>query len=189
MRNAVIEFEWGNLSAFEMIHRFWSVMARGGYCTHGETFYNDAHILWWSKGGRLQGESVRRISFLKELMEQLSGYPRVVMDTVNTDPNGNECHSEDPFTSGLMKLSDEEIMEWMAENLPMLFGNDDYRIRYFGRSCPGWFMAEPLDGRPCRVEVIDIWEMSRTVVCGEMTEKTKISLPGKEGMAVLVSAV
>lgn len=49
-----IEFAWGNLSAFEMANRFWTAMACGGYCTHGETYYRDDRVLWWGKGGNLQ---------------------------------------------------------------------------------------------------------------------------------------
>ncbi len=44
----------GNLSAFEMVNRFWKIMCFGGYATHGETYMekmSDDQILWWSKGG------------------------------------------------------------------------------------------------------------------------------------------
>lgn len=71
-----IPFGWGNLSAFEMVNRFWKSCCSGGYATHGETFMeemNDEQILWWSKGGTLKGESPARIRFLKELLESLPG--------------------------------------------------------------------------------------------------------------------
>ncbi|MEH7098174.1 DUF5060 domain-containing protein, partial [Neobacillus vireti] len=48
-----IEPSWGNISGFEMVHRFWTVMVLGGYCTHGETFHRDDEVLWWAKGGEL----------------------------------------------------------------------------------------------------------------------------------------
>jgi hypothetical protein len=60
---------WGNISAREMVRRFWLGMAAGAYVGHGET-YADAHeILWWSKGGILRGGSAERIAFLRRIIE------------------------------------------------------------------------------------------------------------------------
>ncbi|MEN2739661.1 DUF5605 domain-containing protein [Microbacterium sp. X-17] len=61
---------WGNLTSEEVVDRFWSGMVRGGYLTHGETFYRDAEEIWWSKGGTLIGDSVARISFLRRIVEE-----------------------------------------------------------------------------------------------------------------------
>ncbi|MFF1571398.1 DUF5605 domain-containing protein [Leifsonia sp. NPDC058292] len=61
---------WGNLRSEDVVDRFWAGMIRGGYLTHGETFYRDDEVIWWSKGGRLQGESVARIAFLRRLVEE-----------------------------------------------------------------------------------------------------------------------
>lgn len=62
---------WGNLSAQEMVRRFWIGTMSGGYVGHGETYTNKEEILWWSKGGVLHGESPARIAFLKKTMEAL----------------------------------------------------------------------------------------------------------------------
>ena len=62
--------DWGNLPAEEMVHRFWIAYTRGAYCTHGETYDNTDKILWWSKGGRLYGQSPQRIAFLHNIMTQ-----------------------------------------------------------------------------------------------------------------------
>lgn len=32
-----IAYEWGNISPFEMVNKFWMTIVQGGYCTHGET--------------------------------------------------------------------------------------------------------------------------------------------------------
>lgn len=48
-------FDWGNLSGFEMVNKFWTVCVQGGYCTHGETYWNEEEVLWWSKGGGTGG--------------------------------------------------------------------------------------------------------------------------------------
>jgi hypothetical protein len=62
---------WGNISAQEMVHRFWEAAVRGGYCGHGETYLDPQDILWWSKGGILKGESPKRIAFLREILEAM----------------------------------------------------------------------------------------------------------------------
>jgi len=62
--------DWGNLPPEEVVHRCWTIYTRGGYFTHGETYDNPEKVLWWSKGGKLYGQSPRRIAFLKTLMEE-----------------------------------------------------------------------------------------------------------------------
>lgn len=60
---------WGNISARELVHRFWTTVMRGGYAGHGETFLHPNDELWWSKGGVLRGDSAPRIAFLRDLIE------------------------------------------------------------------------------------------------------------------------
>ena len=60
---------WGDISAEEMVRRFWEATARGGYCGHGETYLDPNDVLWWSKGGVLHGRSPARIAFLREVLE------------------------------------------------------------------------------------------------------------------------
>ena len=64
-----IPMGWGNISAQEMVHRFWEGTARGGYVGHGETYLDPAAVLWWAKGGVLHGESAPRLAFLRQLLE------------------------------------------------------------------------------------------------------------------------
>jgi len=59
---------WGNISAREMVHRFWMGTASGCYVGHGETYKHPKDILWWSKGGVLHGQSPARIAFLKRVI-------------------------------------------------------------------------------------------------------------------------
>ncbi|MBL7201726.1 MAG: DUF5605 domain-containing protein [Anaerolineae bacterium] len=61
---------WGNISAREMVHRFWLGAVQGGYVGHGETYLHPEDILWWSKGGTLYGESPARIAFLRAILEE-----------------------------------------------------------------------------------------------------------------------
>ncbi len=61
---------WGNISAQELVHRFWLGTAGGGYVGHGETYLHPEDILWWSKGGVLHGRSPERIAFLRRILEE-----------------------------------------------------------------------------------------------------------------------
>jgi hypothetical protein len=65
-----IDWTWGNLSAVEMVRRFWEAATRGGYATHGETYWNEQEELWWSKGGQLRGDSPARIAFLSSMIQE-----------------------------------------------------------------------------------------------------------------------
>ena len=64
-----IEHGWGNISAREMVHRFWLGTVQGGYVGHGETYLHPEDVLWWSRGGLLHGQSPARIAFLRSLVE------------------------------------------------------------------------------------------------------------------------
>jgi hypothetical protein len=59
---------WGNLLAEEVVRRFWEGTLRGGYLTHGETYWDEDDLIWWSKGGTLHGESPARLAFLREVV-------------------------------------------------------------------------------------------------------------------------
>lgn len=65
-----LEYEWGSLSAQEVVRRVWETNLRGGYYTHGETYYHPDDELWWAKGGELVGESADRIAFLDKLVAE-----------------------------------------------------------------------------------------------------------------------
>ncbi len=60
---------WGNITARELVHRFWVTVTRGGYAGHGETYMHPDDLLWWAKGGVLRGESAPRIAFLRSIVE------------------------------------------------------------------------------------------------------------------------
>ncbi len=65
---------WGNLTAREMVQRFWLGTLRGCYVGHGETYLHPQDILWWSKGGVLHGQSPQRIQWLKDFMSQAPAF-------------------------------------------------------------------------------------------------------------------
>ncbi len=61
---------WGNVTGAELTHRFWLGIVGGGYVTHGETFLRPDEVIWWAKGGTLEGESPARIAFLRRILEE-----------------------------------------------------------------------------------------------------------------------
>jgi hypothetical protein len=63
-----IPLRWGNLSAKEMVHRFWECIIAGTHPGHGECYLHPSDVLWWSKGGVLRGESPARIAFLRDIL-------------------------------------------------------------------------------------------------------------------------
>ena len=65
-----IKRNWGNITARELVHRFWISVCYGGYAGHGETYEHPEDVLWWSKGGVLHGLSASRIAFLRRIVEQ-----------------------------------------------------------------------------------------------------------------------
>lgn len=183
-----LEYGWGNLSAFDMVDRFWWTVTRGGYCTHGETFHREDAVLWWGKGGVLYGESEPRIRFLKELLEKLPGCGRAKVHGPHTNPNGKkgeEMTEADRHFNKLMESTPvENLMGIMAEVHKVLF-TDTWQLRYYGRTCPCFtWLQLPEDGR-YRIEIIDVWEMTRETVMHDAVGRTRVSLPAHPGMAVL----
>ena len=59
---------WGHLPPQDMVHRFWLGIVAGCFVTHGETLYSAPEIAWISRGGKLMGESPKRIAFLKKII-------------------------------------------------------------------------------------------------------------------------
>lgn len=114
---------WGNLSAEEMVHRFWIGFTEGTYVGHGETYLHPQDVIWWAKGGRLNGQSPSRIAFLREIIE--SG-PQSGMNPIDKwqESRMGGSHAENYF---LVYLGRAGGQSWRVaipakdrdENLPM----------------------------------------------------------------------
>ena len=48
---------WGNLGPREAVEEHWAITMAGAYGSHGETYIHPGHLLWWSVGGELVGDS------------------------------------------------------------------------------------------------------------------------------------
>jgi hypothetical protein len=126
-----IPLPWGNISAHELVHRFWVMVVNGGYAGHGETYLHPEDLLWWAKGGVLRGESAPRIGFLRRLIEELP-------------PGGLQ-----PF--------DGATWPWVVVAGAAA---GDTRLFYFGENQPAaWTFGLPA-GVPYTVEIIDTWNMT-----------------------------
>jgi hypothetical protein len=169
---------WGNISAQELVHRFWLTVMRGGYAGHGETFMHPEDLLWWAKGGVLRGEAWPRIGFLRDLIEE---------DVrVGLTPFTRSDRWEFTRVSGARE------------------GNLHYL--YFGEHQPReWAVGLPMQDADYEIDLIDTWEMTVTridkaplpkspalrqrngIVTGGTAEAAfGITLPGKPHQAVRV---
>lgn len=130
---------WGNISAQELTHRFWTTMMRGGYAGHGETYHDyenpgDEEI-WWAKGGRLHGEAWKRLRWMRSLLESDVKQGLKMMGTYYDFPFGRISAAQD--------------------------GPDGTRYIYFGEHQPArWTSGLPNDGGDYDVDVIDTWNMT-----------------------------
>lgn len=187
-----IEFEWGNLSGFELVNRAWTAVTSGGFITHGETFLREDEVLWWAKGGWLVGQSTERFAFLKSIQYELGNAEPYHSDRFVINPNES---NKDPQAVALMDHFEfvfRSLPEFDRRLLMMQFStcilqNKDYRLQYIGRQCPSLIDLQLPEEGSYRVEVIDVWEMSRTITQEKVNGNICITLPSKEGIAILVS--
>ncbi len=187
-----IEFDWGNLSAFEMVHRAWVTVANGGFITHGETFFREDEVLWWAKGGKLYGQSPARFAFLKALQYEI-GDVEPLNRTFYQNPNDApaEVTPEQSFI-GLFASVMRSLPEFESRLLDMHFTpsvvrNEDHRLHYIGRQCPCRMDIQLPQNGNYKVEIIDVWEMTRETALAGAHGSIRVGLPGKEGIAVLVT--
>ena len=170
---------WGNITARELVHRFWLTVMRGGYAGHGETFMHPEDLLWWAKGGALRGESWKRIGFLRDLIEE-------------------------DVTEGLTPLALQNA-RWEFQRVSGAF-DGDVRYLYFGEHQPReWAVGLPKEDGDYEIDLIDTWEMTITplekaplpvspalrqrdgrIVGGQPEAAFGIRLPGKPYLAVRV---
>lgn len=197
-----IPYSWGNLSAFEMVNRFWKTVSMGGFATHGETYMEKMdhdQVLWWSKGGRLKGESVSRIAFLKKLLSEMPGHMEHLEREGMTLES--QAHLQELVAAKTPGISDNPVLRCMAKmndaefthmqqffQQPIIHCGTDAYLTYLGDACTIYSILELPDNRSYRIEVIDVWEMTRTTVQKGVNGRVEVALPGKQGMAILAVA-
>jgi hypothetical protein len=163
---------WGNLSAEEMVHRFWQGIIAGTYVGHGETYQHpEDNILWWSRGGVLRGQSPPRIAFLRKVLEE-------------GPPDGLEP---------IDKWQDARTAGKKGEYYLVYFGKEKPTEWTFALPAAG--LKDPLR---LRVEVIDTWAMTVTPLPAVFEAQPadryvytcpkhpKVPLPGKPYVALRI---
>jgi hypothetical protein len=165
---------WGNLSAQEMVHRFWECIVAGTYPGHGETYQSPDDILWWSKGGVLKGQSPARIAFLRDIL--------VTAPADGIEPIDKWQYPDIGGKAGAYYL--------------VYLGHDAPRSWRF--ALPRHELA---DGMKFKVEVLDTWNMTIEPIADPYTLKREseylfvdkdgrnVDLPGRPGMALRITRV
>ena len=189
---------WGSISGREMTRRFWRCFASGAYCTHGETFLDENEVLWWSKGGRLRGESPERIAFLRRIAESLPG----PLEPMGEGLSGLQEFSDEQLDDAVSRAPEDfrkflvsiRMMEPLdralhlaGEHIWSAHCGEQAFLWFLDLQCCGMRVLNLPDTGYYRVELIDTWEMTRTVLCGSARGITRITLPGREGLAVLAT--
>ena len=197
-----LPYLWGSISGEEMVRRFWRCCASGAYCTHGETFLAEDEILWWARGGELKGESPRRIGFLREIIEGLPGplTPREggFLDLAALDGKEREdaYHNTPEEMKGFFRLFSDSIHRMDArDRVPQLEGEHLWEARcgeeayltYFDLQCYGETTVRLPEDKRYRAEIIDVWEMTRETIAEDICGETRLRLPGRDNMALLMT--
>lgn len=124
---------WGNISAQELVHRYWITLLRGGYAGHGETYAHPDDIIWWAKGGKLYGDAWQRIAFLRQMLE-------------------------DDGIDGLTPMGQSTGWPWSRVSGAR---TGSTRYIYFGEHQPiQWTTGLPDDDGDYEVDIIDTWNMT-----------------------------
>lgn len=187
---------WGHLSGFELVHRFWTCCVLGGYGTHGETFMNPSDTLWWGKGGTLIGQSPARIGFLKSIINELpsaikpSQFHFVTKEKLQAMREEKYQEEQTDFTRAILKLPLEEaeqVLKNITRDVRIYTGHcgEEVYLAYYGRHCTAVGTMELPNHGEYRVEVIDVWDMTRETILTGVHGSVEFTLPGKEGIAVL----
>jgi hypothetical protein len=157
-----INYNWGNLTAEEMVRLFWITTVRGGYCGHGETYVREDNKLWWSHGNALYGESPKRLEFLHQILIEVPG--------LGLEPANLKRWDDNAATASHLKYKGR------------------FFLFYTGNSRPAFreFSFEP--DKSYSVEVIDTWNMTiedRGIYRG----KFYIELPSRQYMALRIKEI
>ena len=169
-----IRHRWGNLSAQEMVFRFWEGTIAGTYVGHGETYLDAADILWWSKGGVLHGQSPARLAFLRQVLEE------------------SPAEGIDPID----KWQNPQFGGQAPQYYLVYFGKDKPTSWKFELPKP-----KLEDGLKFRAEVLDTWNMTTTPVDGMFTVRKEtdyifadragraVALPGRPYIALRIKRI
>ncbi|MCX6903273.1 MAG: DUF5060 domain-containing protein [Verrucomicrobia bacterium] len=171
---------WGNLSAEELVFRFWNGTIAGTYVGHGETYLSPDDVLWWSKGGVLKGQSPARLAFLKKVLEAAPAEGIEPIDKWQNPEYGGRAP--------------DYYLVYFGKQTPT---NWDFKLP----KPPQVKGLPPAGDLKFLAEVLDTWNMTVPSVPGTFTIRKKtdyfhqdidgrsIPLPGKPYMAIRIQRV
>jgi hypothetical protein len=163
---------WAHLPPQDMVYRFWLAFVSGTYATHGETLDNAPGTVWISRGGKLMGESPKRIAFMKQVLATAP-----VADMLPINPQDTSIGISGKVGEYYLIYFGKSAPEQWAFNLPA-----------------GRFVRP---GTKYHVDVIDTWNMTITPVDQLATAPEKnskaapmgIPLPGRPFIALRIQRV
>jgi hypothetical protein len=165
---------WGDLSAVELVHRFWCGTVAGTYVGHSEFFTDPNDVVWLGPGGTLKGGSPVRLAFLRRILED---------GPAEIDPI--DRWAEEGSVGG---KAGEYYLVYLGRAAPAVW---PFELPETGLA----------DGIKFRVEIIDTWLMTITPFDAVFTLKRKnayafidadagaVALSGKPGLALRVRRV
>lgn len=160
-----IQHGWGNLPPQEIVRRFWEASVRGGYAGHSETYLSEDDKIWWSHGGKLHGESWKRLELLHQILCETPG--------LGLAPNKNQAWDE---------------VSAVPENEPFGYQTHSYYLYYYSFMQPSFRDYYIDDTTDYEVKVIDTWNMT-VEHKGIHRGKFRIELPGRQYIAVQLKKV
>jgi hypothetical protein len=167
-----LDKRWGNLSAEEMVLRFWVGTIGGTYVGHGESLVEPGKPSWLGQGGSFRGESPARIAFFKKIIE-------------SAPPGG---------INPLDQYYEDNIAGKAGEFYLIYFGRQQPTEWLFELYRDG--LAE---GMQLHVDVLDTWNMTITPIEPPLTlvrhneymfhakGDLKVPLPGRKWIALRVT--
>lgn len=64
---------------------------------------------------------------------------------------------------------------------------EEVYLKYYARHCTSIGTLKLPENKKYKVEMIDVWEMTRTTLLEDASGNVEVKLPGKEGIALLAT--
>lgn len=105
----------------------------------------------------------------------------------NLDESDEEAVKQEQSFMEVLENAPKEAREaFITYVSPMKLEGENYYLEYLGRIRPVYKELSLREDRIYRIEIIDIWEMTRTLAAEGVRGEVRIGLPGKEGIAIFV---
>ena len=150
---------WGSFSAEYLTEVFWLGFTCGGYVGHGETYWNEEEVLWWSKGGKLHGDSPARIQFLRDIFEAIPA--------PGLSPYANRDEQR------------KVIPEGAYRGMAVGHNGDDYYMLYLGRHQSRFRLFNLPEDNTYTIDIIDTWNMTIDRFADDASGHVEVELPRK----------